>query len=265
MLHPTLLLLVFGLCCSPVLGQDALRRAHAHNDYEHDRPLYDALEHGFVSIEADIHLRGDTLYIAHDAEDIRPGRTLEALYLAPLYELVASREGHIYANTPLLLLIDIKTDAEDTYSALKPLLHRYRSMLTEYTERTTRPGAVSVVLSGNRPLSMLMAESTRLAAYDGRLSDLETDPPLSPHLMPLVSQNWSAVARWYGGRHPLPDADRQRLVQYVASAHALGYQLRFWGTGDNEAVWHELYGAGVDLLNADDLGRLKAFLDAQAR
>ena len=33
-----------------------LLRAHAHNDYEHTRPLLDALECGFGSIEADIHL-----------------------------------------------------------------------------------------------------------------------------------------------------------------------------------------------------------------
>lgn len=33
-----------------------LERAHAHNDYEHDRPLLDALDHGFTSVEADVWL-----------------------------------------------------------------------------------------------------------------------------------------------------------------------------------------------------------------
>src|SRR5207237_4622701 len=33
-----------------------LIHAHAHNDYEHTRPLLDALDHGFCSVEADIHL-----------------------------------------------------------------------------------------------------------------------------------------------------------------------------------------------------------------
>ncbi|HEY3789313.1 MAG TPA: hypothetical protein VGL71_10685, partial [Urbifossiella sp.] len=33
-----------------------LRHAHAHNDYEHKRPLLDALEQGFCSVEADIWL-----------------------------------------------------------------------------------------------------------------------------------------------------------------------------------------------------------------
>src|SRR5262245_58578952 len=33
-----------------------LRQAHAHNDYEHPRPLFDALDQGFCSVEADIYL-----------------------------------------------------------------------------------------------------------------------------------------------------------------------------------------------------------------
>ena len=35
-------------------GTQPLERAHAHNDYEHARPLLDALSHGFTSVEADV-------------------------------------------------------------------------------------------------------------------------------------------------------------------------------------------------------------------
>jgi hypothetical protein len=38
-----------------------LERAHAHNDYEHDRPLFDALSNDFKSVEADIWLVGGEL------------------------------------------------------------------------------------------------------------------------------------------------------------------------------------------------------------
>ena len=31
-----------------------LVNAHAHNDYEHDRPLHEALDNQFVSVEADV-------------------------------------------------------------------------------------------------------------------------------------------------------------------------------------------------------------------
>src|SRR5437764_15141577 len=56
-----------------------LTRAHAHNDYEHIRPLWDALDRGFGSVEADIWLTGDLLLVAHDKKQVKPDRTLEAL------------------------------------------------------------------------------------------------------------------------------------------------------------------------------------------
>ena len=48
-----------------------LPAAHAHNDYEHARPLLDALDRGFGSIEADIWLVDGALLVAHDLKDVR--------------------------------------------------------------------------------------------------------------------------------------------------------------------------------------------------
>ena len=39
-------------------------RAHSHNDYWRKRPLLDALECGFCSVEADIFQVGDQLLVA---------------------------------------------------------------------------------------------------------------------------------------------------------------------------------------------------------
>ena len=61
-----------------------LKQAHAHNDYEHQRPLLDALDHGFTGVEADIWLVDGKLLVAHEEVHIKPERTLEALYLATL-------------------------------------------------------------------------------------------------------------------------------------------------------------------------------------
>src|SRR5690242_5509037 len=56
-----------------VSGADAaiipLTRAHAHNDYEHTRPLLDALDQGFCSVEADVWLIDGELRVAHDERD----------------------------------------------------------------------------------------------------------------------------------------------------------------------------------------------------
>ena len=100
------------------LADTALPQAHAHNDYLHESPLYDALRHGFASVEVDIYLAGNELYVGHEPKELRKDRTLAFLYLEPLRQILAQNGGKIYANfTPFTLLIDIKTDADNTYKA----------------------------------------------------------------------------------------------------------------------------------------------------
>src|ERR1700761_2393448 len=101
----------------------------AHNDYRHKHPLYDALDNGFTNIEADIFLKDNKLIVAHVFPYFKGKRTLETLYLKPLSERIAANNGKVYTNynTPVILMIDIKTDANKTYEALKPLLDKYRS------------------------------------------------------------------------------------------------------------------------------------------
>ena len=79
---------------SPVVVGQPLAQAHAHNDYDHDRLLLDALEHGFTSVEADVWLVDGELLVAHDLADAKQGVTLESLYLDPLQEMVRSQPGH---------------------------------------------------------------------------------------------------------------------------------------------------------------------------
>src|SRR5687767_11068633 len=98
-------------------GVKPLPQAHAHNDYEHSRPLFDALDHGFCSVEADIWLAPEGLLVGHDKRDLKPGRTLQSLYLEPLRERVQANGGRIYAGGPMFyLLIDVKTEVEGTYA-----------------------------------------------------------------------------------------------------------------------------------------------------
>src|SRR5690242_14417672 len=77
-----------------------LIHAHAHNDYEHQRPLFDALSHGFCSVEADIYTTNSQLLVAHNIKDVKPERTLQALYLDPLRKLAKKHHGKIYGDEP---------------------------------------------------------------------------------------------------------------------------------------------------------------------
>ncbi|MEX0748131.1 MAG: endonuclease/exonuclease/phosphatase family protein [Rhodothermales bacterium] len=252
-----------------------LRQAHAHNDYEHERPLFDALERGFRSIEADVHLVDGELLVAHDRPDVDPHRTLRSLYLDPLAERVRRNGGAVYHKErrgrrtsenerPLLLLVDVKSDAEATYRVLRETLRDYAHMLTLFSDDVRRDGAVSVVVSGNRARQMMRQEPARLAAYDGRPKDLVSDSHASPAFIPLISAPWTAVSTWRG-EGAMPEADRERLRAMVRSAHAQGREIRFWATPDVLTVWRILDEEGVDLIGTDDLGALRTFLVPEAR
>ncbi|MER7192071.1 phosphatidylinositol-specific phospholipase C/glycerophosphodiester phosphodiesterase family protein [Streptomyces flaveolus] len=249
-------------------GPRPLWRAHAHNDYEHPRPLLDALDHRFGSVEADIYLVGDQLLVAHDPEDLDPARTLESLYLDPLAARVRAHHGRVYRGErrSLQLLVDIKTEGAATYLELDRHLRRYKHLFTTCAHGRVHPGAVTVVVSGDRAARAPMAaQTTRRAFYDGRLTDLGTSAPAS--FVPLISDNWTLNFTWQGVG-AFPEAERSRLRDIVGAAHGRGQRVRFWATPDlpgaaRDAVWGELLAAGVDHLNTDDLPGLEAFLDAR--
>jgi glycerophosphoryl diester phosphodiesterase len=235
-----------------------LPNAHSHNDYEQTRPLLEALDHGFCSVEADIFLVDDRLCVAHESSQIRPERTLQALYLDPLLARVRQNHGHVYsADTRFHLLIDIKSDGLATYQALDRLLQNYADMLTRHENDQTITNAVSITISGNRPRDFLAAQSTRYAAYDGRLADLDSNA--SPALIPLVSDNWRAHFQWRG-QGPFPEPERMKLRELVRRAHEQGRTIRFWGNPDEAAGWAALRDAGVDLINTDHIAKLRDFL-----
>jgi hypothetical protein len=255
---------LLALATGPVaaIGQsDVLLRAHAHNDYLHTRPLLDAVDNGFNSVEVDVHLVGGELLVAHDRDAVVPGRTLQTLYLEPLRTLARRNGGRVHAAAPpLLLLIDVKTDAEATYQRLATVLRDYADILTIVAGEAVLPGAVTAVLSGERPRAALLETPIRFVAYDGRLSDLEgAGAKLPASFMPLVSQDWGAISAW-DGTGPEPPELRATLKTWADLAHSQGRRLRLWGTPEQAGVWKALLESGVDLINTDDLPGLRTFL-----
>ena len=253
---------------APVVVGQPLAQAHAHNDYEHDRPLFDALEHGFTSVEADVWLVDGELLVAHDLEDVKAGVTLESLYLDPLEDLVRQQGHSVYPHWDgsLQLMIDIKSEGEATYAAIEAELAGHPSIMTRYVNGTVKNGPVTAVISGNRPLATMQAQEKRFGFYDGRSADLLSGKPAE--FMPIVSDNWTRLFTWQGVG-PMPEPERAKLRAYVESAHGNGYRVRFWATPDQpgaarDAIWTELAGAGVDHINTDDLAALQQFLTVRA-
>jgi hypothetical protein len=236
-----------------------LTHAHAHNDYEHPHPLFDALNHGFASVEADIHLVKGQLLVAHDWYAVKSDRTLQSLYLDPLRARAHKFGGRIYPNgdPTFYLLIDTKTDPNKTYAALRKVLQDYSDLVTEFDGGKLNKKAVTVVLTGNRPRSLLPGEPVRLAGLDGQLPDL--GKPNTNGVFLWMSEPWKPLFKWRG-KGPIPADEKARLQDIVAKAHQRNMKVRFWDAPESTNFWHELRSDGVDLLNVDDLAGAEAVL-----
>jgi hypothetical protein len=235
-----------------------LVRAHAHNDYEHERPLVDALSHGFCSVEADIYLVDGELLVAHNRKDVSPDRNLRSLYLDPLRKRAQKYDGRIFKDGPVFwLLIDVKSEATATYRALHTLLREYSDVIASVQDGQLSDRAVRVVISGNRAQQVIEADQPRFAGIDGRITDLNSSK--SNLLLPWISDNWRNHFRWRG-TGAFPDEEREKLESLVRRTHASGRLLRLWATPEGPAVWTVLHDAGVDLMNTDDLAGLQKFL-----
>lgn len=236
-----------------------LPNAHAHNDYEHTRPLLDALSQGFTSVEADVYLIDGELYVSHDMPKTKDAsRTLTKLYLEPLWKMCKENRKKIYPKYKdnFFLMIDIKADGEGTYAVLKEQLAPFEKMLTRYKKGRTKHGAVTIFLSGARSIEAVQKDRTRLVSIDGRLGDVGK---YDANFMPVISESYWNILKWRG-EGEIPAEELQKLKTLTESAHANGQKVRLWATPESEKVWETLQAAGVDLLNTDQLERLKLFL-----
>jgi len=186
---------------------------------------------------------------------------LTSLYLDPLAQRVRKNGGSVYPNSPeLLLLIDVKSEADTTYQQLKSVLTNYSDMLTTFTEQGIRTNAVTIIISGNRPIDLASHEIKRFAAIDGRANDLERNPPLP--LIPLVSDIWTKFSRW-NGKGQMPEADRSRLTDLVRRAHEQKRKVRLWAAPDTTESWKLQETLGIDLINTDKLAEFARFSAAR--
>src|SRR6266478_8362098 len=147
------ILVLLGLAAAFGAEPTPLIHAHAHNDYLHPRPLLDALDQGFCSVEADIFLIDGKLLVGHTRETTRPERTLQALYLDPLRERIKKNGGRVYPNGPeVALLIDLKTDWKTIYPVLRGVLKDYADIFSTFHGGKKETNALTAIVTGNRAL-----------------------------------------------------------------------------------------------------------------
>ena len=139
--------------CPPVLPEveagpaQTVVHAHSHNDYEHSRPLLDALDLRFDSVEADLYWTGSDLGVSHSGPPFKG--TLRELYLDPLAARVAANGGSVAGDgLPFFLWLDFKESRLELQNELARQLSGY-PMLTRFDDDRETPGAVTVVLTGD--------------------------------------------------------------------------------------------------------------------
>ncbi|KAJ7837519.1 hypothetical protein B0H14DRAFT_3702273 [Mycena olivaceomarginata] len=250
---------------------------HSHNDYWRDVPLLTALSLGVASVEADVWLVGDTLYVGHEMAALTPDRTLDSLYIQPLLSIIEGQNpksqftlnqtSWLYSipqsATPLQVLVDMKTDGQITLpfvlKAFQPL--RERGYLTTCVSNgTCTLGPIVVVGTGNTPLAGIQALSPRDVFFDAPLIGRFT-PQLNSTfditISPIASTDYEVAVGWSGIGN-INQTQLAAIQKYVGDAHALGLRARFWDTPGwpihaRNNVWQTLMDNGADWLNADDL------------
>jgi len=239
-----------------------LSQAYAHNDYEHPNPLVDALAEGFTSIEVDIHLINDVLYVSH----LRPifpkkERTLTQLYLAPLYNQFLKSNGRFFpqSDQPIHLMIDFKTGKNRTYEKLMEVIQPYQEMFSYWENDQENEGAIRIIISGNRPIKKVLAEKKRWVQIDGRIRDL--GKKYAPSFMPMVSDKFSKVCGWTVFSKRPSFEKLQKLNSVANKVHAEGKKFRLWKSPEDELVWETMLEQGVDIINTDSLKMLSNFLN----
>ena len=169
---------------------------HSHNDYWRRVPLYEAIHYGCTSVEADVWLLDEELYVGHSTSSLTPNRTFQSLYIDPLIEIIdkqnpstdfvnstETRNG-VFDEDPdqtLVLLIDFKTNGEQLFPIVESQINvlRDRDYLSYFNGKTFVSRAITVVATGNAPFNLINANDTYRDIFFDAPLHLLSSPPIS--------------------------------------------------------------------------------------
>lgn len=252
---------------------------HSHNDYWRRIPLFDAIHYGCSSVEADVWLLGDELFVGHDLSSLTHNRTFRSLYINPLLEILdrqnpntsfgyVSKQGVFDVNpaVTLVLLVDFKLQGNTTFTEVQSQLGslRDKGYLTYFDGDSVVPGAVTVVGTGNTPFDLVVANTTyRDIFFDAPLDKFSAKSPNPATSTYNTTNSYYASASmndaigfpWLG-RYSSSQMDKIR--DQVNGAKVAGLKTRYWDLpgwpiGLRNYVWGLLIREGMDTLNVDDL------------
>jgi hypothetical protein len=239
-------------------GQELLNRAHAHNDYQRNKPLVKALECGITSIEVDLFLHKGKLRVAHIGLALGTKPLFKTCYLEPLAKRVAENGGTVFPgdSTQLILMLEPKKQKEKLLHALKELLNDYPGLFAEHRGEALKWAPIKILITGNPPKQEVLMHEPAILALDGgqhMLSDT-----FNANDVPRISMNYKSTFKWRGhGKINMHDDDK--LAQLVAAAQSQGKELRFWNMPNRSSIWRVFLDAGVHRINIDRYRKFRKF------
>ncbi|WP_289662128.1 alkaline phosphatase [Flavobacterium panacagri] len=225
---------------------------HSHNDYESKLPFYGAYSNETGVIEADVFLVNNELFVAHTSKEIASYNTLKSMYLEPLSNKLKTLEGKAYpSNKPLILMIDIKSDADSTLKMIAQQLKMYPDIISNKN--------IKVVISGNRPLPSLWTTYPNFIYFDGRLNENYTADQLAR--VEMISEDLHEITVW-NGKGALTQPDSEKIQATIKKVHDQNKKIRFWATQDNVNTYMTLMNLKVDFIGTDKVAELTQFINS---
>ena len=221
---------------------------HSHNDYEQKQPFFAAYNLGFDSIEADLYLKDNELYVAHDWNKIMPENTFKHLYLEPLLAKIKDNKGFPYPNKkPLQLLLDLKKDGNEILKLLYSQMGNYKKDLRH----------VTISISGDMPPPNEFQNYDEIFHFDGRQELIYSENAFIR--VALVSASFMDFGKYWTGKTPLSDEVFQKINVFVEENHTKGKKVRIWATPNTTLGFETLKKLKVDFIGTDDLKLLAKF------
>lgn len=221
---------------------------HSHNDYKQSVPFWTAYANGLNSIEIDVFLKNNELFVTHEEDEIIEGRTIENLYLLPFQKAMELNLGE---KQTIQFLIDIKSEAIDTLEKLVEILEKYPNLTTSKT--------ITFVISGNRPDPNLYLNYPNYILFDHQSLTMVSNTAIWEKIA-LISLPFSKFSNW-NGKGRLTKNDYEIIVNTIKKVHGFNKPLRFWGCPDSKTTWKAFADLGVDFINTDKPYQAKTYLE----
>ena len=232
-------------------GPATVLPAYAHNDYRNSRPCLDALELGYLGIEADVFLVDGTFLLGHDPKDIRTDYGFESTYLRPLLDRVQRCQRLLPDARPFLVTIEDKAPTRESRLAMASLLGRYQALLGP---DDGHPIAEFILVDDSATPESIPEELRQYVGFQWRVTRRDPSPPLATAAdYRLLSLDFKKEVGWDGTGDAPPTLRKLILAAVTAAKRVPGCRVRVHHVPARGRIWTYLLEAGVDLIGVTDL------------